>query len=581
MILKKPYGFIIKHFKLINLLLLIPTFYVTLCFSDISKFLRKYVNNKYSTFETGIPGKYITLWLLISLVFLILFNIMLYSLMKKKNKSTKLYTFSIIYYFILFVLSLLLYNAFTSIEIGTISTTTVGIYKDIMGFIPFIGYFLIVITLFNSVGFNIKTLRFDQSLNLQLTDEDTEEFEIGGKEDQASLKKIFIHSYREMKYYIVENKFIVSCIAILFLLILSSNIYINIGVYNKKYATNENLALNNMLISVKESYITNVDQGGNIITENKYFLVLKIGIENVSNESRKIEFKNFRIDINNKSIFPSFDRGNRFLDIAKNYDGNQILPKKIDAYDNQKIYCKEGYKLKNEMCSNKKEKIDPEIEHNYYCPEGYELKGEICEQPSENSEYNIVYEISKSQIKESYEMKILNKMTNDIGELNPSYKIIKFKPVNLLNKENLGIVEIGNEIDLKETNLGETKLKINGIKLLPSYRYSYDSCTNNNCIEKQDVITAPYGKTLVIVEDEVEYDKSTSFYKNTKKELYKYFGRIDFKYKDKEYSELMKDVTPSHLTNKRIYQVSSIVKNSTNKKLVLTIRNKFIELDFE
>ena len=147
MILKKPYGFIIKHFKLINLLLLIPTFYVTLCFSDISKFLRKYVNNKYSTFETGIPGKYITLWLLISLVFLILFNIMLYSLMKKKNKSTKLYTFSIIYYFILFVLSLLLYNAFTSIEIGTISTTTVGIYKDIMGFVPFIGYFLIVITL--------------------------------------------------------------------------------------------------------------------------------------------------------------------------------------------------------------------------------------------------------------------------------------------------------------------------------------------------------------------------------------------------------------------------------------------------
>ena len=134
-----------------------------------------------------------------------------------------------------------------------------------------------------------------------------------------------------MKYYVIENKFIVSCIAILFLLILSSNIYINIGVYNKKYATNENLALNNMLISVKESYITNVDQGGNIITENKYFLVLKIGIENVSNERRKIEFKNFRIDINNKSIFPSFDRGNRFLDIAKNYDGNQILPKKIDA----------------------------------------------------------------------------------------------------------------------------------------------------------------------------------------------------------------------------------------------------------
>ena len=150
MILKKPYGFIIKHFKLINLLLLIPTFYVTMCFSDIAKFLKQFVNNKYTTFETGIAGKYITVWLLASLVFLILFNLLLFGLMKKKKKSTAVYSFSIIYYFILFILSLMLYNQFTSIELGKISTTIVGLYKDITAFIPYGGYYLIISTLFTA-----------------------------------------------------------------------------------------------------------------------------------------------------------------------------------------------------------------------------------------------------------------------------------------------------------------------------------------------------------------------------------------------------------------------------------------------
>ncbi len=581
MILKKPYGFIIKHFKLINLLLLVPTFYVVMSFNDIAKFLKKYVNNKYSTFESGIAGKYITLWLLIGLIILILINIILFDLMRKKKKSTKIYTFSIIYYFVLFLTSLLLYNLFTSIELGTINTTTIGMFKDLISFTPYFGYFIIITTLFKAIGFNIKTLKFDQSIDLQLTEEDTEEFEIGGKEDQADLKRIFIHSYRELKYYVVENKFIVTCILVLILLVISSHIYINIGFYNKKYTTNENFALNNMLISVKDSYITNVDQGGNPIAENKYFLVVKLGIENTTNESSAIELKYFRIDVNKKNLFPTYDRGNKFLDIAKNYEGKAILPKKIDAYDKKTYTCEKGYIVVDEKCYNKKERKEPEIEHHYYCPENYELKGEICELPSDKSEYVIVYELNKDEIKTSYEMKILNKMTNNIGELNPSYKIIKFKPKNLLNKEDLGSAKLGNEIDLKETQLGNTKIVVNRVNLVQSYKYEYESCYNNNCIKKQDVIVAPTSKVLVVIDDKIDYDETTSFYKYTKREFYKYFGKINYKYNNIEYTDLMKDVTPGHLKDKRIYQISSVAKYSENKELIITIRNKYVRISFE
>ena len=582
MILKKPYGFIIKHFKLINLLLLIPTFYVTMCYSDIAKFLRQFINNKYTTFEVGIAGKYITLWLLVGLVFLILFNMLLYGLMKNKKKSTKIYVFSIIYYFVLFILSLMIYNLFTSIELGNISTTIIGLYKDIINFTPFGGYFLIIVTLFNGIGFNIKTLKFDQNINLQLTEEDTEEFEIAGRDDKADFKKILIHIIRELRYYIVENKFIVSCLAILALLIISSNIYINVGFYNKKYTTNENLALNNMIFSIKDSYITNVDQGGNPIANNKYYLVVKLGIENTSDEGISIKQKDFRIDIGKEHLYPALDQGNRFLDIAKNYDGKNIPPKIIDALDNPTYICEEGYVVIGNRCSNKKENLEPETEHNYYCPEGYELKSETCEIPKENTEYSIAYEIEKNQIQKSYVMKILNKTTNDIGELNPSYKMIKFKPQNLLNKIDMGTIELGKKMSLSETQLGETTITINKVELLTSYHYEYEYCTEpKTCVIKRDVITAKSGRLLAVVDDEILYDEKSSFYKNTNHEFYKYFGKINYKYNDVEYSDLMKDVTPSKLKNKRIYEISAIAKYASNKKIIVTIRNHYYTVNFE
>ena len=479
-------------------------------------------------------------------------------------------------------MALLLYNLLTDVELGKISTTIIGIYRDILMFIPIIGYFLIVVTLFNGIGFNIKTLKFDQSLDLQLTDEDTEEFEISSRADQADFKKVGIHIIRELKYYVIENKFIVGCIAALALLVITSNIYINIGFYNKKYTTNENLALNNMIFSVKDSYITNVDQGGNLIANKKYYLVVKLGIDNISDEPNEIKLKDFRIDVNKRHIYPAFDQGNKFLDIAKNYDGKTIPPKIIDALDNPKYICEKGYVEIKGMCTNKKEKVEPEIEHRYYCPEGYELKSETCELPIENSNYVIAYEISKDEIKDSYVMKILNKTIDDIGELNPSYKMIKFKPKNLLNKVDLGTIELGTEMNLHETLLGETKVTVNKIDLLSSYYYEYDFCTSKKeCETRKDVITAKVGKLLVVLDDEITYDETSPFYKYTNHEFYKYFGKITYKYKENEYSDLMKDVTPKKLKNKRVYEISAIAKFAENKKLVITIRNQYYSINFE
>ena len=47
MIIKKPYAFIIKHFRLIHLLLLIPMFYLVTQTKEIITFFSEYVANDY------------------------------------------------------------------------------------------------------------------------------------------------------------------------------------------------------------------------------------------------------------------------------------------------------------------------------------------------------------------------------------------------------------------------------------------------------------------------------------------------------------------------------------------------------
>ena len=58
-VLKKPYAFLIKHFKLIHLLLCIPLVYLIIRTGAIATFLNSYVSANYFTTETNLAGTYI------------------------------------------------------------------------------------------------------------------------------------------------------------------------------------------------------------------------------------------------------------------------------------------------------------------------------------------------------------------------------------------------------------------------------------------------------------------------------------------------------------------------------------------
>ena len=527
MIIKKPYAFLIRHFKIIHLLLLVPIIYLAFKFNDITRFFRDYIIANYQTAEVNIAGSYITLFIYLAIAVLIIVNAIIYLLMRSKKKPTTYYSISIIFYIILLASTMLVYSAMSQIEMGNLTETFAGFVKDFTSVLPYPCYILVVATLFKGLGFNVKTLKFDSNIGLQVTDEDEEEVELRFGSGNETLKKNVVHYLRELKYYVLENKFVFTCLGLVAIIGIFISIYLNFQVYNKRYNLHESFALDSFTMTLKESYITDVDQSGIIIDEDHYFLAVKIGITNKTNNPASISKDNFRIFIGDQVLYPQYDRSSRFQDIGKIYQGAELQPKSSD-------------------------------------------------------DYVFVYELDKDDIKSKYKMKILSDLKNKNGKLVPSYKIINIKPTNITNVEKVSSKKISEEIPLTNTMLGNTIYKLNYFKVDSNYPFSYKTCIKENqCTISNDVVLPSQGNAVIIIRDEIKWDEATSYYKNTQKKFYDDFAIVTYTYNGNSYQTRLKNITPSYLTDAKVFEVPSLLNRieTTDIKLYLKIRNKIIPID--
>ena len=528
MVIKKPYGFLIKHYKLIHLLLIIPTLYLLFKFSDISTFFTQYVAKDYKTFEVTVAGSYITLLTYLALIFMMISNGIIYLLMSSKKKPTFIYATGLIYTIVLFALTIVFYSTLDSIETKTLDLTIINFVVSMAKAAPYPSYFLLVAYFIKGIGFNIKTMRFENNTDLYVSEEDEEEIEIKINSDGYTTKKTIIHTLRELKYYVLENKFVFTCFAVVGVIGIGIALYMNFEVYNKKYKLYQAFVLDNFTMTLKESYITNVDYSGNLISEDKYFVALKIAIFNKSYQDMNIDSSNFRLYYGNKFKYPSYERSSRFIDIGKNYQGTVI--KKQSSAD-----------------------------------------------------FVFVYELTEEELRTQYQIKILSSLTKDANTLTPAYKIINIRPVNILKQENIGESKIGKEVLLKETMLGDSIYKINSVSFQSSYVFKSTQCVGvDKCSAGNYTVVASGGKTLMVVKDSMKWDETTSYYINSKRDYYGDFAKLKFNYKsiiyDKTYTSDLVDVTPSHLKGYKVYEVSQMLESATNIDLIFTIRNKTVTI---
>lgn len=534
MIIRNPYNFIVKHYKLINIILIIPMIYLIISFSSIANFFSDYISSGYTTPETNFADVYVKGLMYFTIIFMLIVNIGLYFIFSLKKKNNAIFLISILYYIILIAFLVLFHSSMSAIEKDSLSSTFANFIRDcaIICYLPL--YLLIFINLGRSVGFNYRTLRFDSNPELNINDEDEEDIEIKIGSEDKSLKKATIHTIRELKYYILENKLIFKWIGIILIIIVGYTTFSKLS-SNKTFSSNQAFKLQNITLTLKDSYITNTDTRGIILEDGKYYIAVKIGIQNTSKtESIKIDKSLFRIYSGNTEFYPLFDKSSRFLDIGEAYQGEEIKPE--EAHD-----------------------------------------------------YVFVYELTKDQIKSKYQMRILNSYNEKNGKLEKKYQKITIRPANITKVENLGKARTYDEIKFDKTTLQKTTLKIKNISLARSYAYEYETCNlKNECSTARDTLLPAGGKLLLVIEDELNIDESTPYYKYNSKDLYIDFGSINYRYinnKSEEESQVkttyLKNVTPKGIKDKKIYEVSGILSNSKDIELVLRIRNKYITIDID
>lgn len=527
MIVKNPYKVLVKNYRVINLLLLIPLIYLLFTFTNIATFFQGFVDADYYTAQKELVDIYVPALSMIAAVVTAILHFLVWLLLTIKKKKNYYHAISAGYLLFLFLALVFFYTSFLNVEMGNVENTFANFLRDISDLVIYPFYILILMGTVNIVGLNIKTLRFDKHEDLKLTEEDEEDIEIKVGSDTNDTKKRFVHVIRELKYYVIENKIILVILVGLLVGAVGFKAFLNYQVYNQTYNTNKTFALDNFSLSVKDSYITSLDYSGRVITDDKYYLAIRLGIHNQGGETT-ISKDVFKLIAGDDIIYPSFDKGSRFVDIGLPYTGEKVLAD--EAHD-----------------------------------------------------YVFIYELTEKQLKNKYELRILSDLTVDDKGLKASYKKINIRPLYLSKLETHSPKKIKEKLTFSDSTLKRTTYKLKKVKIQANYKYSYEICyTERNCNVIEDILVPTGGKAFMIIEDEIDYDSSSAYNDFEEKNFYENFVTLEYTFDIKTGANtgpttqlsVVKDVTPKQITDKTILEVPVNLLSSYKVDFKIAIRNQ-------
>ena len=527
MIFKKPYAFLIKHFKLIHLALTLLTIYILRMSYNIYIFLNDYVKNNYTLNSyDGFSDIYVPFLLFFSVIVVIITLILIILLFKDKKKPSKYYEITLIYYLIAIIMLIVAKSVLSSFETSLIEAETARIYRDIAMIFLLPQVPIIIYSSMRALGFNVRKFNFQQDLkDLNITEKDDEEVEISFNYETYKVKRVIRRFFREFKYYIKENKFIFICICSVLIFIFGYLIISNnTKSYNNNYKQNEAFVYKGLVINIKDSIVTNLDYKGDIIDDN-YYLVLQAYIENNTSNDIDLKSENLKLKLNNNFLYPVNDKSHYFVDYAGEYYGKTI-PKNT------------------------------------------------------KNNYAIVYKLKEEEIKNSYKISIYKGSINKKKEILDTFDYIKLNPVTITDKSVVTTKKVGEEINFNNTNLINTKITINKYTITNQYVYEYQSCiTKNDCRTFKDYINISHkenDKILLVLDLNYKIDKDSPFSLKsaTSSAFIEKFAKVLYKDDDeKKYSNVV-NVTPTRLKNTIILEVDKAISNSEEVFVSFIIRNK-------
>ena len=209
MILKKPYAFFIKLFKPLHLLMSLGLIYLVYLSNNIIKFLNDYIYSSSSTVDKTVIEKLISNVLYILPIVLIILFLLILSIMFKKNKPITFYFVGIFCLIFVLVINIYTANFFNVLSENIVSIKSVKLIHD-LELINMIVLSVFFVFLFaRGIGIDFKKFDFNSDiLKLDINETDNEEVEFNVDIDFNEKKRKRKEKLRNLKYFYVENKFI-------------------------------------------------------------------------------------------------------------------------------------------------------------------------------------------------------------------------------------------------------------------------------------------------------------------------------------------------------------------------------------
>lgn len=517
MILRKPYAFFIRHFKLFNIILTGLEIYVLYKLGFLFQFFSEYSSYPQGAIGQNLVGTLLNKYLFIFIGIILLSSLILLSILRLKKKPTKLYFFIIVVNISAMVLLFFSYNILNTIQLQIIENRTAYVYRDLFAIVSILELIIIIFTCIRSLGFDIKNFKFGKDLEeLQIDVTDNEEFELKIDVDSSNFKRSINKNKRYFKYFFYENKFAIILVSTILLAVTSYIIYSRMGIYFNTIKPNKMVDVDNFILGTTDTYLTVNDYRGNVISNDKVLIGVNIKIK-VNSNKEKLNVARFGLVVDNVTYYHTTNYKNKLIDLGTTYN-NQVIT-------------------------------------------------------SEFNNYLLVFEIPKSKAnKKMY----LQYDTED----NKKVKF-KLHTINLDGNTNSETIELGQAINFNNSLIKDGSLIINNYEIDDKFKVDYKFCiTNNECYDSYEYIVPDYrgnyDKTILKISGLIDLKDS----KINSNNLYNFisdFGTITYVVDGKKKKQGINfvEVKPTKTSVKDTYYIEILkeIKNADNISLEFKIRN--------
>ena len=457
MILRKPYAFFIKYFKIINLIMAFLMAALLYQSVVIGKFLNKYiVNNAIGT--NFVISEYISFYSFLFCLAIIILIIIVTMVMFVKKKPMKLYIFNFVVAIFVFAVYIIDYKVMSEIGTTVLDIRASKAIRDITFIAVGVQAVSFIITLVRATGFDLKSFEFSKDLKeLEIDVKDDEEFEVAVEIDKNKARRKLKNKIRHYKYYYLEHKFVINAGAIILFVIILFFLLINNAMYKTYYKEGRVFNASSYQFDVKNSYLIKTDADGqNLSLGNEILVAVKLGVSKKTDLDTTLNTGLITLKVGSKSYSVTTKYNPFISDIGEPYE-DELLSTSL-------------------------------------------------------TDYILTFKIPERHSKKNIYLKINDNVSYVKGEVGAKNIFVKLKPIDLSENTVVDSYKLKDELTFQDNILENSVFVINEYEINNKFKLSYNFCSKKGkCVTSYEYLTPTatgnYFKTLLRLKGEFELDE--------------------------------------------------------------------------